>query len=103
MAIARTTYAVALAASPYQVFDGPGLLFGILAISNGTVACSAKVHDIATGGSAADGNLVGQAAVAATTAEPDYQPFDHPIRVQAGMNLVIAGTGAKAIVYFKKG
>ncbi len=76
---------------------GKSTLNSIQLISDGTNACSVKVYDALT---AVAGAQIAQANVAATTTIPATVDFSNAIKAEVGLTVVVAGTGAQAIVNF---
>jgi hypothetical protein len=66
-------------------------------ISDGTNACSVKVYDART---AVAAKQIVQLNVPATTTVPATVVFNNAIKCEDGMTVVVAGTGATALINF---
>lgn len=86
-----------LAAGTTLQWSGKGTLNSIQLISDGTNACSVKVYDALT---AVAAKQVAQLNVAASTTIPAQIDFSNAIKCETGITVVVAGTGAQALVNF---
>lgn len=78
----------------------PGLLHGVMVISDATNVASVVVYDNA---SAASGTALAKLSIPASTTAPQTIMFNVPIACHNGIYADVAGTGANYIVYFSSG